>query len=320
MWFSSLTSTSDSCYNRYTWARAVNVLRHDPRTLDALRTLACGIAAAVNVGAVASKWGGYFGQEWLELGLPAELTPLPLAAEMLGHNKPPVHGSVGTVGTPTADMAQRLSTLEAQVKLLLQHLPEGTKPSAKVTPPTRSQHEHDHDSMLAHGEDCAHDDCAHDDCAHDDCTRVHGHGSGHAAEVDASPEPPDLDVIVIGAGAAGIGCASTLTNIFGLEPDRVLLLDRGESIGTSFRMWPEEMRFISYALHGLKPRLYTPLLKDQRSSLSSIVRRSTSRVGPAPSISTPLPTARRPRTRCTRSTHRARSTLTTWPRWLRRRG
>jgi hypothetical protein len=54
-----------------------------------------------------------------------------------------------------------------------------------------------------------------------------------------------LDVIVIGAGAAGIGCAFTLTNTFGLEPSRVLLLERGEAVGTSFRMWPNEMRYAS---------------------------------------------------------------------------
>jgi putative flavoprotein involved in K+ transport len=74
-------------------------------------------------------------------------------------------------------------------------------------------------------------------------------------EVDASelepsaagPPAPDasLDVIVVGAGAAGIGCAHTLTNIFGLDASRVLLVDRGDAIGASFRMWPAEMRFIS---------------------------------------------------------------------------
>ena len=55
----------------------------------------------------------------------------------------------------------------------------------------------------------------------------------------------DLDVIVVGAGAAGVGTAFTLTNIFGLDTSRVVLLERGEGVGTSFRMWPNEMRFIS---------------------------------------------------------------------------
>ena len=36
-----------------------------------------------------------------------------------------------------------------------------------------------------------------------------------------------LDVIIIGAGAAGIGCGSMLQNVFGLDPSRVLLLERG---------------------------------------------------------------------------------------------
>ena len=55
----------------------------------------------------------------------------------------------------------------------------------------------------------------------------------------------DATVIIVGAGAAGIGCAVSLTDVFGLAPSRVLLLERGETIGTSFRMWPDEMRFIS---------------------------------------------------------------------------
>ena len=41
----------------------------------------------------------------------------------------------------------------------------------------------------------------------------------------------ELDVIVIGAGAAGIGCAFTLSHIFGLDPSRVLILERGEAVG-----------------------------------------------------------------------------------------
>ena len=66
--------------------------------------------------------------------------------------------------------------------------------------------------------------------------------------IRAEPSPPDdgsdpgLDVIVVGAGAAGIGCAFSLTHTFGLDPSRVVLLERGQEIGTSFRSWPEEMR------------------------------------------------------------------------------
>lgn len=53
------------------------------------------------------------------------------------------------------------------------------------------------------------------------------------------------DVIIVGAGAAGVGCALMLTKTFGLEPSRVLLIERGEAVGDTFRRWPAEMRFIS---------------------------------------------------------------------------
>lgn len=75
--------------------------------------------------------------------------------------------------------------------------------------------------------------------------------TGAVEEVDESGTDDELDagldaaVIIIGAGAAGIGCAVSLIHTFGLNASRVLLLERGEGIGTSFRMWPDEMRFIS---------------------------------------------------------------------------
>ena len=53
------------------------------------------------------------------------------------------------------------------------------------------------------------------------------------------------DVVIVGAGAAGVGCGMTLTKTFGLDPSRVLLLERGDAIGESFRRWPAEMRLIS---------------------------------------------------------------------------
>lgn len=66
------------------------------------------------------------------------------------------------------------------------------------------------------------------------------------------PSPPEsvrkadiFDVIVIGAGAAGVGTALMLTDTFGLDKAHVLVLERGGSVGESFRQWPEEMRFIS---------------------------------------------------------------------------
>ena len=52
-------------------------------------------------------------------------------------------------------------------------------------------------------------------------------------------------MIIVGAGAAGVGTALMLTATFGLDPSRVLLIERGEAVGETFRRWPEEMRFIS---------------------------------------------------------------------------
>ena len=61
----------------------------------------------------------------------------------------------------------------------------------------------------------------------------------------ASATAATLDVIVVGAGAAGVGTALMLTKTFGLDPSRVLLIERGEAVGDAFRRWPKEMRFIS---------------------------------------------------------------------------
>jgi len=55
----------------------------------------------------------------------------------------------------------------------------------------------------------------------------------------------DFDVLIVGAGAAGIGTALMLTETFGLEKSRVVMMERGEKVGETFRRWPEEMKFIS---------------------------------------------------------------------------
>lgn len=55
----------------------------------------------------------------------------------------------------------------------------------------------------------------------------------------------EFDVIIVGAGAAGVGCALMLTTTFELPKSRVLLIERGETVGETFRRWPAEMRFIS---------------------------------------------------------------------------
>eukprot|EP01048_Picozoa_sp_COSAG05_P012199 COSAG05_NODE_1204_length_5534_cov_6.479117_1_plen_796_part_00 len=54
-----------------------------------------------------------------------------------------------------------------------------------------------------------------------------------------------LDVVIVGAGASGVGVALMLTRVFGLDPKRVLLVERGAGVGETFRQWPREMRFIS---------------------------------------------------------------------------
>ena len=40
-----------------------------------------------------------------------------------------------------------------------------------------------------------------------------------------------LDVLVVGAGASGVGMGLMLTKVFKLKPQRVLLVERGETAG-----------------------------------------------------------------------------------------
>ena len=67
---------------------------------------------------------------------------------------------------------------------------------------------------------------------------------------DGALRPPPnhgepYDVVIVGAGASGVGMGLMLTRVFNLDPKRVLIIERGEKVGESFRRWPREMRFIS---------------------------------------------------------------------------
>ena len=54
-----------------------------------------------------------------------------------------------------------------------------------------------------------------------------------------------MDAMVIGAGAAGVGVGHALLR-GGMEPSKILLMDRGPAVGHSFRQWhANATRFIS---------------------------------------------------------------------------
>ena len=61
--------------------------------------------------------------------------------------------------------------------------------------------------------------------------------------------------MVSGAGAAGVGAALMLTRVFGLDPRRVLLLERGAAVGESFRL-PD---------HTARPNRYEVLFRSGNS-------------------------------------------------------
>jgi hypothetical protein len=54
-----------------------------------------------------------------------------------------------------------------------------------------------------------------------------------------------LDIVIVGAGASGVGVGLMLMELFGIDRERMLVLERGARVGESFRQWPKEMRFIS---------------------------------------------------------------------------
>lgn len=68
------------------------------------------------------------------------------------------------------------------------------------------------------------------------------------------PQPPppegaegaDADVLIVGAGASGVGMAMMLTRTFGVDPNRVMLVEKGNEVGDSFRKWPDEMRYVTW--------------------------------------------------------------------------
>ena len=66
-----------------------------------------------------------------------------------------------------------------------------------------------------------------------------------ATSSEGNGEAGELDVIIVGAGAAGVGTAMMLTRTFGLDASRVLVVERVDEVGATFRRWPAEMRFIS---------------------------------------------------------------------------
>ena len=123
-----LTDEED-LYDWYTWPRAVHALKHDARAIDTLRTLACGVAAAVRGGVIASKWGGYFGQELLAEGSTSS-APLPLPSANAVGKRPAAAAAASSAAAPADDVTRRLSSLEAKVEAILARLDHGERPLA----------------------------------------------------------------------------------------------------------------------------------------------------------------------------------------------
>ena len=123
----------DDLYDWYTWPRAMYVLRHDARATMALRTFACALAAAVDAGKLALKWGGYFGQEWL--GTPTsngvsqllpKAPPLPTATvDMLQTVPTAMMPQRAVHAQDTHNVSQRLTSLEAKIDQLLSSVASG---------------------------------------------------------------------------------------------------------------------------------------------------------------------------------------------------
>ena len=71
------------------------------------------------------------------------------------------------------------------------------------------------------------------------------------------------DVVIVGAGAAGIGMATALLR-GGLDPQRLLILEKGSSVGSSFRNWHSHTRFISpsWPTHPFGPQDLNAVVPD----------------------------------------------------------
>ena len=61
----------------------------------------------------------------------------------------------------------------------------------------------------------------------------------------AFAEKTDYDVVIVGAGCAGVGMSVMLSQMFKLDHRRVICVEQNSHVGSSFRLWPEEMKFIS---------------------------------------------------------------------------
>jgi molybdopterin-guanine dinucleotide biosynthesis protein len=115
-----LTDEED-LYDWFTWPRALHVLRHDPRAIGTLQTLACALATAADAGLIESKWGGIFGQVAPQ---PQSAPPAPLGSV------PPEAPRLATAAQPSqADMALQLARLETKVDQILTAMARGVAPA-----------------------------------------------------------------------------------------------------------------------------------------------------------------------------------------------
>ena len=72
----------------------------------------------MNAGVVPSKWGGYFGQEWLEPTPPGAILPTPLQVAALA-SKPPSVDIAGGALLHAEEMTRRIFSVEAKVEQIL---------------------------------------------------------------------------------------------------------------------------------------------------------------------------------------------------------